>query len=159
MRPLRTFWCIQIVSTTFLDRNTKIQSRSMERMPKIRFLTHIFFSEQFRQYVASYVLYKCGDCGNFKLKMESLRPSGPKLRKISYTQNQKTGRGQKWVWPRQKKLKTGPVWFLRGQSTISRCQNVLLKQRQRNQNIDQLIPDYNELVANENALIEVKLRG
>ena len=87
-------------------------------MPKIRFLTHIFFSEQFRPYVASKVLYKCGHCGNFKLKIESLRPSGPKLRKISNTPNQKTGCGQKWVWPRQKKLKTGPVWFLRDQIDV-----------------------------------------
>ena len=62
-------------------------------MPYIRFLAFISFCKQFRPYVASLVLYKCGHCGNFKLKVESLRPSGPKLRKISYTQNL-----QNWAW-------------------------------------------------------------
>ena len=44
-------------------------------------IADIFESIDFRLYVASQVIYKCGHCGHFKLKMESLRPSEAKLEK------------------------------------------------------------------------------
>ena len=47
------FWCIQIVSKTFLGQDTKIYPKTVGRMPKIRFSANISFSEHFRAYVAS----------------------------------------------------------------------------------------------------------
>ena len=54
------------------------------------------------------------------LKLSLYDLQGRSNEKSVIRETYKTGRGQKGVWPRQKKLETGSVWFLRDQSNISR---------------------------------------
>ena len=78
MWPLRTFCCIVLVSTTFINQNTKIQTVVCGR----RFLANILLPDRFKVYVASQVVYKCGHCEHFAEQFVSLKPPWAKICKF-----------------------------------------------------------------------------